>query len=710
MNFSSELSQGAKDFLLAGTPLQGEFLKGLEGVFPKSFIAIYDTKKNTQKNTQKKIEQSLFDKQPDAVEKKPESLENQPMVVENQPLAVGKQPEAVLKEVFGYDEFRLLQKDIIDNVLSGHDTIAVMPTGGGKSICYQIPALLFEGLTIVISPLIALMQDQVSALKSAGVEAVFLNSTLTTEQYSASLSKIFRGKAKIVYMSPEGLNTKSKLSLFSERNLTVSCITIDEAHCVSEWGHDFRPDYLEIANIRRLFPKAVCLALTATATKQVRVDIAKNLGMNNPVELISSFNRENIYLEVKRKRDYFFQICEFLSEHKDESGIIYCMSRKNVDDLTERLKEAGFDAVNYHAGLTDSIRAKHQELFIRDKKQIMVATVAFGMGINKPNVRFVIHCDLPKSIEQYYQEIGRAGRDSLPSHALLLYSASDTQKIKYFFTEMDESERQKAENLLSQMVHYAESRTCRRKQILQYFGERYEAEKKCDGSCCDICDAGEAILEDVTIPALKFLSCVIRTKQRYGAAYVTDVLLGSKMKRILDNEHDKLSTYGIGKGIARDAWLELASVLVDEGYLIKSGEYGVLVITKKAHDAIVNKDKIMLPLFMEEKKVDTSAILDTNPLSHLKRSRVKKAPVAQSFDASDEEAAKIAVELRSWRTKTAEENNIPPYIIFGDKTINDIAAKKPRTHSALLDVFGMGEAKADKYGTAVLRIVVENLS
>ena len=679
----STLSQFAIDFLSDGTPKTAEFLTDLDGVF--SITDFTDSSQDTTISVPVQEEVP-----PTAIERK-------------------KEPLTLLKEIFGYDEFRLLQKEIIDNVLNHQDTIAVMPTGGGKSICYQIPALIFDGITIVISPLIALMQDQVNALKAAGVNAVFLNSTLSPEQYSAALSQIFKREAKIVYMSPEGLNTKSKKDLFSTTNLTVSCITIDEAHCVSEWGHDFRPDYLEIANIRRLFPNAVCLALTATATKQVRVDIAKNLGMNSPVELISSFNRENIYLEVRKKRDYFFQLTEFLSDHKDESGIVYCMSRKNVDDITQRLKEAGFNAINYHAGLSDSIRAKHQEWFIRDKKQIMVATVAFGMGINKPNVRFVVHVDLPKSIEQYYQEIGRAGRDGLPSHALLLYSASDIQKIKFFFNDLDFDEKKKAENLLSGIVHYAECRTCRRKQILQYFGENYGKERKNDGSCCDICDAGEAKLEDVTIPSLKFLSCVIRTKQRYGAAYISDILLGSKQKRIIDNEHDKLSTYGIGKGISKDAWLELSSVLVDEGYLLKTGEYGVLVITKKAHDAIVNKEKIMLPLFLEEKEVDTSAILDTNPLSRLKTSRAKKAVVATTFDTTDTAAVKIAAELRSWRTKTAEENSVPPYIIFGDKTINDIAAKKPRTHSALLDVFGLGEAKASKYGTAIIRIVVDCL-
>ncbi len=620
-------------------------------------------------------------------------------------------PEEVLKNVFGYDSFRLLQKQIIDSVLSGNDTIAVMPTGGGKSICYQVPALIFSGITIVISPLIALMQDQVSALKAAGVEAVFLNSTLTSEQYGSALSKIFRGKAKLVYMSPEGLNTRSKIDLFSSSDLHVSCITIDEAHCVSEWGHDFRPDYLEIANIRRSFPDAVCLALTATATAHVRADIAKNLGMVRPKEFVSSFNRENIYLSVKVKRDYFSQITQFLESRKDMSGIIYCMSRKLVDDLTTRLSSLGFSVVNYHAGLSDSERSKHQEAFLRDKKQIMVATVAFGMGINKPNVRFVIHCDMPKSLEQYYQEIGRAGRDGLPSEALLLYSAADIRKVRYFFTDLEPEEKKRAETLLSGMTHYAESRICRRKQILQYFGEAFESEKKADGSCCDICDAGEALMADVTIPALKFLSCVIRTKQRFGASYVTDVLLGSKAQRILDNEHDKLSTYGIGRGISRSSWLELASVLVDEGYLIKSGEYNVLLITRKAHDAIVSKAKISLPLFLEEESEEKGKLLDTslelNPLNHLKKRKEKKV-TATMFDQSDTRALRIAEDLKEWRRKVAEEENVPPYIIFGDKTLFDIAAKKPRTHNALFDVFGLGKAKVERYGSAIIRIVVGN--
>ena len=619
-----------------------------------------------------------------------------------------RSPEEILKTVFGYDSFRSLQKQIIESVLSGRDTIAIMPTGGGKSICYQVPALIFSGLTIVISPLIALMQDQVSALNAAGVDAVFLNSTLSAEQYSQSLSKIRSGKAKLVYVSPEGLNTQGKLDFFERAE--VSCITIDEAHCVSEWGHDFRPDYLEIAGIRQRFPRAVCLALTATATAQVRSDIAKNLGMINPAEFVASFNRENIYLCVKPKRNYYSQITDFLKKHDEDSGIIYCMSRKMVDELTKRLSEDGFSAVNYHAGLSDSERAKHQTAFLRDKKQIMVATVAFGMGINKPNVRFVIHCDMPKSIEQYYQEIGRAGRDGLPSEALLLYSASDIQRLRYFFTDLEPNEKKRAESLLQGMAHYAESHTCRRKQILQYFGESFESEKKTDGTCCDICDAGDALMTDVTIPALKFLSCVIRTKQRFGAGYVTDVLLGSKAQRILDNAHDKLSTYGIGRGISRASWLELAAVLADEGYIIKSGEYNVLLITNKAREAINTKAKIVLPLFLEEEDESSKKMLDTSGVSALGRlkKRGERKIVPAVFDESDSRAVRIAEALKEWRKRTAEESNVPPYIIFNDKTLSDIAAKKPRTHDALLDIFGLGKAKSDRYGSAIIRIIADN--
>ena len=511
----------------------------------------------------------------------------------------GAKPELVLKTVFGYDSFRLNQKEIITKVLEGKDTLAIMPTGGGKSICYQIPALIMEGITIVVSPLISLMQNQVDALEASGIHSVFLNSTLEWKDYLAAVDDIKAGKVKLVYVSPEGLATSRIRELFSQSGIKISCITIDEAHCISQWGHDFRPDYLEISAMRNYFPEATMLALTATATDLVRKDIIRILRLKKPAVFVSSFNRSNIYLEVQPKRKADSQVVEYIRHHTGDSGIIYCYSRKKVDELTATLDKLGYSALSYHAGLTDEVRAKNQDLFIKDEVQIMVATIAFGMGIDKPNVRFVINYDLPKSIEEYYQEIGRAGRDGLPSSALLLYSPADIFKIRYFFEEAANPE--KSEKLLQDMVNYATSRVCRRKTLLAYFGENYDKDSPVKKGndiagkqgndiagkqgndtvecCCDICSGGKIPLTDMTIPAQKFFCCMIKTNERFGATYVIDVLLGSKQSRIIDNGHDKISTWGIGKELSKNEWFDLLELLVSENYIIKEGEYNVLKLT-----------------------------------------------------------------------------------------------------------------------------------
>ena len=512
-----------------------------------------------------------------------------------------KKPEQILKTVFGYDSFRPMQKEVIQNVLDGRDTLAVMPTGGGKSLCYQIPALMFSGMTVVVSPLIALMQDQVSQMEAYGVPAAVINSSLDRGTYRQTSEEIRRGKIKLLYVSPEGLSSRKIQDLLHSEGIHIDCITIDEAHCVSEWGHDFRPDYMEIAGIREQFHDAVCLALTATATKQVREDIIRHLHMENPQILISSFNRPNLLLEVQRKTNAFAQTRDYILERPEQSGIIYCFSRKQVDELTQALNDFGIRAINYHAGLSDDQRAANQNAFIQDKVNIIVATLAFGMGINKPDVRFVIHYNLPKSIEQYYQEIGRAGRDGLPGEALLLYTSADAHKIRYFFNEKENPEN--AERLLQGMLAYCESRTCRRHFLMSYFGEYYnplspDAVKP--SSCCDIC-------------------------ANPGGAIKAESYRGKKTR-----------TY-------------------------------------------------------EKKKINA-----TKPTP-----KAKIMPV----DENDEEGQRIAQELRAWRKKTADEMNVPPYVIFGDKTLFDIAQKKPGSTRELMNCNGIGENKARSFGDSILRIV-----
>ena len=615
----------------------------------------------------------------------------------------GLSPETVLKSVFGYSSFRPLQKEIIQNVCSGRDTLAIMPTGGGKSLTYQIPALIFDGLTVVVSPLIALMHDQVSSLASNGIEAVFLNSSLEWEEYKSCVARVLSGKVKIVYVSPEGLATQKIQTLLHNENLHIKCFTIDEAHCISEWGHDFRPDYLAIASVRRQFPQAVCLALTATATKHVRDDIVNNLQMKNPDILLASFNRPNIFLEVRPKRDSYVQIVSFLKEHLEDSGIIYCFSRKQVDQLADLLSNDGFSVLPYHAGLDDSTREKNQTAFIRDKVQIMVATVAFGMGIDKPNVRFVIHYDLPKSLEQYYQEIGRAGRDGLPSTALLLYSSTDIHKIRYFFA--DSADVEKSEKLLQSMVDYASARHCRRQKLLAYFGEFYtpessSAENKC---CCDICSTGQIQETDVTIPVQKFLSCIYRLNQRFGTLYVIDVLLGSRQKRIMDNGHNMLSTWGIGTELSREDWFELASILTERNYIEKSMEYSILSVTAKGRELLATREKVFLPVVFTgrgAKKSEASA-KKSKPEFALH----KKGSAFEAISDTDAEGLRICNALKEWRKKTADKSNVPPYVIFGDKTLVEIALKKPQTSAELLEIYGLGDVKVRKFSSAILKII-----
>jgi ATP-dependent DNA helicase RecQ len=587
-------------------------------------------------------------------------------------------PASILRETFGYDTFRPLQQEVIENVLARRDTLAVMPTGGGKSLCYQIPSLLFDGLTVVISPLISLMKDQVEQLRAFGVPSLFLNSSLAPLEYQENMEYVRRGEVKLLYVAPETLLTGRILSLLD--SVQVDCLTIDEAHCISEWGHDFRPEYRQLVEVRKHFPKAVCLALTATATSRVRQDIRTTLKFATTNEFVASFNRENLYIEVARKRDAYAQTLELLERYKDQSGIIYCFSRRQVDELAAYLKLRGYSALPYHAGLEDAERRQNQEAFIRDDAQIIVATIAFGMGINKPNVRFVIHFDLPKSIESYYQEIGRAGRDGLPAHCILLYSYADVAKINYFIDQKEGNEKRVAIQHLDAIVRYAEDeRTCRRKPLLHYFGESYPAET-C--SNCDNCTSAPTPLTDITIHAQKFLSCVKRADEKFGAGHIVDILLGSKNEKVLRWGHDKLSTYGIGTELTKKQWMHIARQLLSMGYLKQEGEYHTLSLTVKALETLKKRE----PVFGVVQEAE-----------RVKKERKRKEEIEYNN-------ALFAL-LRQKRKEMADEAGVPPYVIFSDRTLVEMAAYYPQSSDGLLKISGVGLVKARQYGDVFLDVI-----
>ncbi|MBK7452863.1 MAG: DNA helicase RecQ [Anaerolineales bacterium] len=589
-------------------------------------------------------------------------------------------PEAILKSTFGYDTFKPLQREIIANVQARRDTLVIMPTGGGKSLTYQVPALMFGGLTVVVSPLIALMKDQVEQLHALGVSAVFLNSSLSPEEYQENMDAVKSGRAKLLYVAPETLLTPRIYSLLS--SLKLDLLAIDEAHCISEWGHDFRPEYRQLVDVRRKFPSAVCMALTATATPRVRADIMSSLGFTQSNEFLASFNRENLFIEVLPKRDPIAQTLKFLENFKDQSGIIYCFSRKQVDELAATLARYKYSVRPYHAGLEDVDRRRNQEAFIRDDVQIIVATIAFGMGINKPNVRFVIHFDLPKSIENYYQEIGRAGRDGLPAHCLLLYSYGDASKIRYFIDQKEDPERSASYQHLDAMTRYAEGSSCRRKPLLSYFGDTY-AQDNCGN--CDNCGAEESDLADITIPAQKFLSCVKRSGERFGAAHVVDILLGSENEKVQKYNHHELSTYGIGKELTKSQWMHISRQLVEKGLLSQEPAYRVLSVTAKGLDMLKSREQVRGQINEAQKKE--------------RGARVKSSEF--EYDRS------LFSLLRNKRKELADEAGVPPYVIFSDKTLVEMAGYFPQSRESLLNISGVGKVKNERFGNEFLVIIKE---
>lgn len=601
-------------------------------------------------------------------------------IIVGMPATSPQSPETILHTVFGYRQFKPLQREVIQNVQNKRDTLAIMPTGGGKSLCYQIPALLSPGLTVVVSPLIALMKDQVEQLDALGVPALFINSSLSYEDYQINMALVRSGEIKLLYVAPETLLTPRLLNLLETANL--SCLTIDEAHCISEWGHDFRPEYRQIAQVRRRFPQAVCLALTATATERVRQDIKDTLAFQDDNEFVASFDRENLMIEVLPKTDPGAQTLAFLQRFPDQSGIIYCFSRKQVDDLTAFLTAKGFSVRSYHAGLADHEREANQEAFIRDNVQIIVATIAFGMGINKPNVRFVVHYDLPKSIESYYQEIGRAGRDGLPAHCLLLYSYADVAKLRYFIDQKAQNERQVAYSHLTALTNYAESHICRRVPLLAYFGENYNGD---NCGACDNCLKENNEPEDITILAQKFLSCVSRTGERFAATHITHVLLGIDNEKVLKYHHQELSTFGIGKDLTRKQWLHIAHQLIQKGLLDQSNDlYRVLRLTPRGSEVLRSREPILgiLPL------AETTAA-----------ARKKAGEIDYDHD--------LFALLREKRKDLAEAANVPPYVIFSDRTLAEIASYYPITPDSLKRINGIGQVKFERYGQILLDLLQE---
>ena len=592
--------------------------------------------------------------------------------------------EQALKHYFGYDEFRLSQREIITTALANRDLLVVMPTGGGKSLCFQLPALLKQGVTIVISPLIALMQDQVQQLTNNGIPATFLNSSISTEERRDRAAAIYNGEIKLLYLAPERLNQEfiSNFLIDLHQEVGISGFAIDEAHCVSEWGHDFRPDYRKLSQLRHYFPKVPWLGLTATATDRVRLDIIKQLDLREPDIHVASFNRPNLYYEVRRKTTTPYK--ELLAQVKQSkgAGIIYCLSRKKVDELTSKLQHDGIKVLPYHAGLDSETRTNNQNSFIRDDVQIMIATVAFGMGINKPDVRFVIHYDLPRNIEGYYQESGRAGRDGEPAHCTLYFGMGDIKTIEYLIAQkIDretgmalEEEQRIATQQLRRVINYAEATECRRIIQLGYFGESFPG--NCDN--CDNCKYPRPI-SDWTIESQKLLSCVARFSKQgrnFGLSYTIDVLRGSKSDRVLKNGHDTLSTYGIGKDRTQNEWRILGRSLLHQGLVDETSDgYSVLTLNPLSWEILKSQRKVEMAI-------------------------APSLPTAETLDISTNtaEIQSLFNRLHKLRKQYADANKVPPYVIFADSSLRLMAQQQPQTLAQFAQISGVGARKLAQYG------------
>lgn len=592
----------------------------------------------------------------------------------------------ILKNVFGYEAFRDPQSEIIDTVVSGKHCLVLMPTGGGKSLCYQIPALIREGVGIVVSPLIALMQDQVDALLELGVRASFLNSSLTPEAQRDVVTALRAGELDLLYIAPERLNQDSTIVLL--QSLKIALFAIDEAHCVSQWGHDFRVDYLQLSLLEQYFPQVPRIALTATADEVTRKEIAERLGLVDSPHFVSGFDRPNIQYRITQKQNARQQLLRFLRrEHEKDAGIVYCLSRKKVDDTASWLATQGFDAIPYHAGLSAEVRQRNQQRFLREDSVIVVATIAFGMGIDKPDVRFIVHLDLPKSLEAYYQETGRAGRDGEPATAWMVYGLQDVIMLRQMMDASTGNERfKRAERAkLDAMLGLCEITSCRRASLLTYFGE--EAPEKCGN--CDAC-LNPVPTWDGTEPARKALSCVYRTGQRFGVNYLIDVLRGAETDKIFQNNHHHISTYGIGKDIEGNAWRSVFRQLVARGYLsVDHATFGGLNLSEKAR-----------PLLKGEETIDLRIDVQEPVVKPLRKTRVKQ-------DIADADKA-LWEALRACRKAIADTHDVPPYVIFHDASLMDMVHYRPLNETQFLSISGVGQSKLEKYGADFMQVIREH--
>jgi ATP-dependent DNA helicase RecQ len=581
-----------------------------------------------------------------------------------------------LKKIFGFDSFRENQADIIQAIIAGRDVFAVMPTGGGKSLCYQLPAVLSQGMCVVVSPLIALMKDQVDGARENGIRAVYFNSSMNAEEKRSVYSAIKSNELDLLYLAPERL---SLTAFFTElqKSAQIAFFAIDEAHCISEWGHDFRPDYLVLSKLKENFPDIPVAAFTASATGDVRKDIVKRLNLTDPLTVRASFNRANIFYQVERKSSVNEQILAFIEKHSEEAGIVYRTTRKAVEETAAFLKRFNIDALPYHAGMDNEDRRKNQDAFNKDEIQVIVATIAFGMGIDKSNVRFVVHGDLPKNIESYYQETGRSGRDGEPAHCLLLHSYGDEATIKYFIDQMENSEEQKRSSAkLAIMSSFANVHICRRKALLKYFGEEYPA---ANCGSCDIC-SGNFNTRDATKEAQIFMSAVLRTGESFGKIHIIDIIRGADTQKIRNFNHKNLKTYGSGKENSKKDWNAFAdSLFAADAIVQRNDENRQIELTSKGRDILFGRQAF-------------------NIIEAVKAAKSTKNTISRRKTITDDYDGRLFEILRKQRTSIAKKANVPPYVVFSDKTLHEMARLYPVSRGSMLQISGVGQMKMRQYG------------